>query len=133
MVVHGCNKAVKKKLSERWHDCPCGVGLVQRDLYSAFLASCVTSNNLDISQAKKLWPGAKPLLEQTISRVNQSANGELRLSSFGLSKAQRQSALSVKDGSMSIDIVDAVRMDSSISESCKKIGNIAIKTPQIYP
>ena len=36
---HGCGKAVKKPLSQRWHTCPCGVGPVQRDLYSAFLAA----------------------------------------------------------------------------------------------
>ena len=128
-TCHGCGKAIKKKLSERWHDCPCGVGPVQRDLYSAFLAGCVISNTLDMRQANELWPGAKPLLEQTISRLNQSAIGELRLSSFGLSKAQRQSASSVKDGSMLIDDVDVVGMDFSIAESCKEIGSSAIKTP----
>jgi len=36
---HGCGKAMKKPLSQRWHTCPCGVGPVQRDLYSAFLAA----------------------------------------------------------------------------------------------
>lgn len=132
-TCHGCGKAMKKKLSERWHDCPCGVGPVQRDLYSAFLASCVTSNNLDMDQAEKLWSGAKPLLEQAISRVNQSAIGELRLSSFGLSKAQRQSASSVKDGSMPIDGADVVGMATAVTESCEEMGSIAIKTPRIYP
>jgi hypothetical protein len=36
---HGCGQAVKKPLSQRWHTCPCGIGPVQRDLYSAFLAA----------------------------------------------------------------------------------------------
>ena len=36
---HGCKSYVKKPLSQRWHDCPCGVGPVQRDLYSAWLAA----------------------------------------------------------------------------------------------
>ena len=29
---HGCGKVVKKPLSQRWHQCACGVGPVQRDL-----------------------------------------------------------------------------------------------------
>src|SRR5262249_41653584 len=36
---HGCGAYVKKPLSQRWHQCPCGIGPVQRDLYSAFLAA----------------------------------------------------------------------------------------------
>ena len=36
---HGCGTYVKKPLSQRWHQCPCGIGPVQRDLYSAFLAA----------------------------------------------------------------------------------------------
>ena len=34
---HGCATYRKKSLSQRWHQCPCGVGPVQRDLYAAFL------------------------------------------------------------------------------------------------
>src|SRR6266446_3121011 len=36
---HGCGAFVPKPLWQRWHQCPCGVGPVQRDLYSAFLAA----------------------------------------------------------------------------------------------
>src|SRR6266702_6766088 len=36
---HGCQSYVKKPLSQRWHHCPCGIGPVQRDLYSAFLVA----------------------------------------------------------------------------------------------
>jgi hypothetical protein len=36
---HGCGQTVRKPLSQRWHQCPCGIGPVQRDLYSAFLAA----------------------------------------------------------------------------------------------
>jgi hypothetical protein len=36
---HGCGKTVKKPLWQRWHQCACGIGPVQRDLYSAFLAA----------------------------------------------------------------------------------------------
>ncbi len=34
---HGCGHYEKKPLSQRWHQCACGIGPVQRDLYSAFL------------------------------------------------------------------------------------------------
>src|SRR5215467_9791246 len=35
---HQCGRYVKKSRSQRWHACSCGVGPVQRDLYSAFPA-----------------------------------------------------------------------------------------------
>ena len=127
---HGCGSIKKKKLSLRWHECECVVGPIQRDLYSAFLAGCVTSNKLDMSQATKLWPGAKPLLEQTISRVNQSAKGELRFSSFGLSKIQRQSASSVKEGSMFGNVEDVV-CRAAAAESFEEPSNTAFRTPDL--
>src|SRR5260221_467562 len=34
---HGCQSYVKKPLSQRWHQCACGVDPVQRDLDSAWL------------------------------------------------------------------------------------------------
>jgi hypothetical protein len=36
---HGCGTTRKKPLAQRWHQCACGVGPVQRDLYAAFLAA----------------------------------------------------------------------------------------------
>src|SRR5215470_701838 len=36
---HGCGVCRKKPLSQRFHQCPCGIGPIQRDLYSAFLAA----------------------------------------------------------------------------------------------
>jgi hypothetical protein len=41
---HGCGRCLKKPLSQRWHQCACGVGPVQRDLYSAFLAAYLVSS-----------------------------------------------------------------------------------------
>src|SRR5438128_664690 len=43
---HGCGQCVKKPLWQRWHQCSCGVGPVQRDLYSAFLASTLDPDHL---------------------------------------------------------------------------------------
>ena len=36
---HGCGRCLKKSLAQRWHQCACGIGPVQRDLYAAFLAA----------------------------------------------------------------------------------------------
>jgi hypothetical protein len=100
-----CGKQKKKKLSERWHRCSCGV-FAQRDLYSAYLARHVENNHLDTCQAQKAWPAAEPLLERAVSRLDQLANGRARLSSFGL--AQRQSQSRVKGGSLPVEAVDVV-------------------------
>jgi hypothetical protein len=43
---HGCGTYLKKPLSQRWHACPCGIGPVQRDLYSALLAAHLQSQDL---------------------------------------------------------------------------------------
>ena len=51
---HGCGKCVKKPLSQRWHHCACGVGPVQRDLYSAFLASTLDQDHLIPSCAQSV-------------------------------------------------------------------------------
>jgi transposase len=75
-VCHGCGRAVKKPLSQRWHACDCGkLGEpVQRDLYSAFLARHVSEDRLDARQARKAWPAARPLLRRAASSVNQPAS-----------------------------------------------------------
>ena len=97
-----CGKVKKKRLSERWHSCDCGI-VAQRDLFSAFLARCTEREDeksvLDTSRAAKLWGEAEPLIRQAVSRIlDQSAKGGLSLpASFGLSSAAlRQSGSSVK-------------------------------------
>lgn len=74
-TCHGCGAVVKKPLSQRWHACACGVGPVQRDLYSAFLARHVVGKTLDARQVALAWPGAEPLLQRAASRFVQSASG----------------------------------------------------------
>jgi transposase len=77
-----CGKEKKKTLSERWHDCECGVS-AQRDLYSAFLARFVEGKTLNASQAASAWPGAKPLLRMAFEESSQRARGRKLPSSFG--------------------------------------------------
>ncbi len=104
-ICHNCGIKEKKSLKTRWHKCECKIS-AQRDLYSAFLARYVKNDTLDISQAKKAWPSANRLLEQAISRLNKTAIGSKRLSTFGLN--QSQSGSLVKDRSIISDAKDVV-------------------------
>lgn len=122
-VCHECEKKKKKKLSERWHNCTCGIS-VQRDLYSAFLASHVKDNKLDIREAKEAFPGVYPLLEQAMSRLNETAIGKQRFASFGLSRSQSGSL--AKDRSGLDEARDVVRLKP---ESFRESNSTAIRTP----
>src|SRR5204863_4957864 len=54
---HGCGKYTKKPLSHRWHLCQCGIGPVQRDLYSAFLLAFLNPADPVPSIAQYDWEG----------------------------------------------------------------------------
>ncbi|GHO61721.1 hypothetical protein KSC_006130 [Ktedonobacter sp. SOSP1-52] len=80
---HGCGKRVKKQLSERWHQCSCGVGPVQRDLYSAFLDPADP-----IPSCQGYWEGAEARLRAAHERLIQRAReGQSMPRSFGLTRA----------------------------------------------
>jgi hypothetical protein len=70
-----CGKIAKKPLSQRWHVCDCGVGPIQRDIFSAWLARFVVNNKLDAGQAQAAWPGADSFLRAASSEV-QPAMGQ---------------------------------------------------------
>jgi len=55
-----CGAIEKKPLSERWHDCSCGL-LMQRDLFSGFLARCVENDLLNANRARETWTGLEPV------------------------------------------------------------------------
>ena len=55
----------KKPLSQRWHVLGDRSGVVQRDIYSAFLARCVMSNTHHPSHIETMWAAQKPVLLQT--------------------------------------------------------------------
>jgi putative transposase len=62
---HTTNTCTKKTLSQRWHVLGDGSGVVQRDLYSAFLAAHVSVSAKDAihqSRAVAAWPAAQSLL-----------------------------------------------------------------------
>jgi hypothetical protein len=71
---HGCGSYVKKPLSQRWHFCPCGIGPVQRDLYSAWLAAHLEYPNTTPSIAHEEWEGADLRLRAAVEVLAQRAN-----------------------------------------------------------
>ncbi len=62
---HITEVCTKKPLSQRWHVLGDGSGVVQRDIYSAFLARCVMSNKHHPSHIETMWAAQKPVLLQT--------------------------------------------------------------------
>ena len=105
-----CEDKEKKKLSLRWHQCPCGAA-AQRDLFSAYLSQFVKNDILDISQAKEAWVAAQPLLQRAMSRLNQQAIGSERLASFGLGR--RQSLSHAKENMKFVEAIDVVGQKKS--------------------
>jgi len=96
---HGCGTCVKKPLSQRWHQCACGVGPVQRDLYSAFLVAYLDPADPIPSCAQYVipWEGAEARLRAAHERVQQRANaGQSLPQSMGVprARARRPSSLS---------------------------------------
>ncbi len=81
-----CGSIEKKSLSQRWHKCSCGV-LMQRDLFSAFLAKCVEDGRLSASLAISQWPGLETSLWAALGKTKlASANGKALPSSLGLDR-----------------------------------------------
>jgi hypothetical protein len=62
---HTTGVYTKKPLSQRWHVLGDGSGVVQRDVYSAFLARCVINNTHHPSHIETMWAAQKPVLLQT--------------------------------------------------------------------
>lgn len=90
-LCHGCGRYVKKPLSQRFHQCPCGIGPVQRDLYSAFLAAFLNPAEPIPSCAQYViaWEGAEARLRLAHECVQQRANeGQNLPRSMGLARAR---------------------------------------------
>ena len=116
-TCHICGEAKKKPLSQRWHIC-CGI-VMQRDLYSGFLAKCVDvpTNSLDIVRAKELWQGLEPVLSEAVSRARQTAIGGRNPASFGFDRILSQSGSLVKLIETITEAVDdVILMDESRRE-----------------
>jgi transposase len=87
---HGCKTHAKKSLSERYHQCACGVGPIQRDLYSAFLAAYLDPPDYLPSSAQYhvYWEGADLRLRAALERLQQRAKeGQILPRSVGITGA----------------------------------------------
>ncbi len=88
---HGCGRFVKKPLWQRWHQCACGIGPVQRDLYSAFLAAYLDPAVDFIPSCAQYvvpWEGAEARLRAAHERNLQRANeGQVLPRSMGIPRA----------------------------------------------
>ncbi|MFZ1029706.1 MAG: transposase [Limnoraphis robusta] len=105
-TCHQCGSVKKKNLSDRIHQCDCGI-LCQRDLYSAFLAKFVDGKELlQANQAIDAWLGSEPILYAAWRQATQT---NLRLegpvpSSFGKFPESERVAAKVQN-------VDAKNLD----------------------
>jgi hypothetical protein len=85
---HGCQSYIKKPLSQRWHHCACGVGPVQRDLYSAWLAAHLNPPDTIPSIAQDSWEGADLRLLAAVEVLQQRAKeGQALPRSVGIPRA----------------------------------------------
>lgn len=110
-LCHNCGTIEKKPLSQRWHDCACGVR-AQRDLYSAFLAMNMEGATFNADNATKSWTQIDNLLQAAV-REKQLANGGTWPASFGLN-SRSQSQPPAKSGKKHNEMRDAVRPQSIV-------------------
>ena len=85
---HNCQTYAKKPLAQRWHQCACGMGPVQRDLYSACLLAYLEPAETIPSIAQEDWEGAELRLRAAMEVVQQRAKeGQSLPRSMGLPRA----------------------------------------------
>jgi transposase len=150
-VCHGCGGVEKKPLSQRVHACACGVGPVQRDVYSAWLACMAVADpqgaeewRLDADQAQRAWSGAEPRLPAASSPVSvqefcswarEVARGGLRAARLPLGGTER---LAGEDGAMADEARNVVgvghirtRLDVAGGRESGRVGRVATRTPAL--
>jgi transposase len=86
---HGCQTYLKKPLSQRWHHCACGIGPVQRDLYSACLLAYLDPPETVPSITHDEWAGVESRLKAVVEDLQQRAKeGQSLPRSFGIPGAR---------------------------------------------
>jgi len=82
---HGCGCYVKKPLSQRWHQCACGIGPIQRDLYAACLLAFLEPTEHIPSIAQSDWARVESRVMAAMEDLIQRAKaGQPLPQSFGL-------------------------------------------------
>ena len=112
-----CGQKHKKRLSERVHTCECGI-VMQRDLFSAYLAKHVKNERLQAAGAYAHWPCAEPLLRTAWQQAyNQPASGRPAPSSFGTYRSQ--SGSSEKESLPEHEAQDVVALVQASARACE--------------
>ncbi len=94
---HGCKMYTKKPLSQRWHHCSCGIGPVQRDLYSACLASYLDLQTLIPSIDPESWERMETCVQTAIEATKQRAKeGQVLPRSMGIPCARARLSTSLE-------------------------------------
>jgi hypothetical protein len=123
---HMSGNYVKKPLSQRQHTFADGT-VIQRDLYSAFLARFVDRDKLDARSATDAFPAAKLLLQRAASSEVEPARG-LRFIVPQVQKGLRAGRL-LKRNSGPVEAKDVVAVAILAGESLGEIGHSAVSKP----
>ena len=120
-----CGRVQKKALSERVHNCICGI-VAQRDLYSAFLAKHTEPDTfvLQVSQLLKDWQSAELRLQAAWRTATETepATGRILPSSFGRCPEVERVAVEVfTKVSQSQDVVGETR-EPGKGHSARRVG-----------
>ena len=75
---HPTGTFTKKPLNQRWHVLGDGSGIVQRDIYSSFLAYCVEDNRHHPSHINEMWADQEPVLRQSGWYRKEPASGDAK-------------------------------------------------------
>ena len=99
-LCHGCGTYVKKPLALRTHQCACGVGPIDRDIYSAFLVRTfsLADKSLDVGVARATF-AALQCGATGVQGANKLRGGRKRASATPLQARERKSG-SGADGAL---------------------------------
>jgi putative transposase len=131
-----CGRVQKKKLSQRVHQCECGVQM-QRDLYSAFLAKYIEPDTfvLQVSQLIEDWRSAELRLQAAwrAATENKAATGRTYPSSFGrCPESERVAAKVLTEVPKSQDVVGLCREPGTgHDQSARRVGRSKLRTSSL--
>ncbi len=123
-----CGRQAKKALSQRRHDCPCGVS-AQRDLFSAYLACFVIevddTHVLGVGQAAMAWPRSESIVQTAHRTALQAAKADnIVVGSFGMSSRTQSgsSASRTRNAKVGDDVTLPTRQGEGSEEALTATG-----------
>jgi len=149
-VCHGCGGIEKKPLSLRVHQCACGVGPVQRDVYSAGLACSAVPDGtsewrLDANRAQVAWLGAESRLPAASSPISvqafaawarEAANGDHPIASLptvgGTERLAGEVRTMTDEARNDVGVCHSlVCLDVASRRESERVGRVATRTPAL--